>query len=147
MWLGIILSTAMWGVAPIFEKIYTKHISMITIAFMFSLFIAILSPVFWIICRKTIKNEVPLLFGKNKVVLWYCILGIACGLIATLSYIWAIKLSNDHNKTYLVVALTCIYPLITALLLWFLYNEHLSFFAWVGIALIVIGVMLLSLHK
>jgi uncharacterized membrane protein len=142
MWLGIVLSTCLWGIAPLFEKIYTKHVSLETIAALFFIINIAIAPIVFLFCRKTILKEVPMLFKDKKNILIYSLLGMACGMTATFSYLWALKTSND--RAYLVVALTCVYPLVTALLLSYLFAESLDKFAWLGIFFIVLGVIFLT---
>jgi uncharacterized membrane protein len=142
MWIGIILATSLWGIAPLFEKVFTQHVSIVTMIFLFTLINALFVPIIWIFCNKKLRAEVPILFKHKRFVMVYAFLGLVCGLSATFSYLWAIKLSKD--RTYIVVALTCVYPLITALLLQIFYKETLNFYAWLGIGCIVVGVLLLS---
>jgi uncharacterized membrane protein len=145
MWIGIILATSMWGIAPLFEKVFTRHVSIVTMTFLFTFLNAILAPIIWLFYFKTIRTEVTSLFKYKRFVMVYAFLALVCGLSATLAYLWAVKLSKD--RTYIVVALTCVYPLITALLLQIFYKETLNFYAWLGIGCIVVGVLLLSINK
>lgn len=145
MWLGIVLSTGMWGVAPIFEKYYTQQIALSTIGALMLLIFLIITPFVWFHSKATLKKEIPMLFKERKDLLVFVILGLLFGLGAQAAYLWAMKISKD--RTYLVVALTCIYPLFTALFLWILYREKLTLSSWVGIILIVLGVATLVTPK
>jgi uncharacterized membrane protein len=130
------------GDCPLFEKIYTKHVSLETIAALFFIIIIAVAPIGFLLWRKTIMKEVPILFKDKKNILVYSLIGLTCGISATFAYLWALKTSND--RAYLVVALTCVYPLITALLLSYFFAESLDKFAWCGILFIVLGVIFLT---
>jgi len=141
MWLQIVIAALMWGIAPLFETKYTENVSIYTVAVMFTVMIVIAAPFLGYLTRKTWMKELPTLFTTNRHVLYYGLGGLIVSVIAMGTYLSAIQ--NSGNRVYLVVTLTCVYPLITALLLWAIMKEKVSAREWIGIALVVVGTMLL----
>jgi drug/metabolite transporter (DMT)-like permease len=141
MWLFITLTILLWGTAPLFEQLYTRDISVVTIYTMFFVIGMLLMPVVAAIYYDTIKAEFPMLLTTRRDVLVYGVAGLLISIMAFVCYLRAIQTSN--NRTHLVVALTCIYPLITAFLLWYLFRTKVSWVEWIGVVFIVIGTALL----
>lgn len=141
MWLGIIVATSLWGVAPLFQRMYADKLSLATIGFVFVAMIVVVAPVVFFFSRGTLRRELPALFKRDRRMIGYMFWSLVVGIVAFGSYLWAMRRSN--NKANVVVALTGIYPLVTALLLCVLHNEAIAPKGWLGIALIVAGAALL----
>jgi drug/metabolite transporter (DMT)-like permease len=142
MWLQALLATIMWGVAPMFERVYTKNVSLCTIGLVFAILILLCAPILLFFTRKTWMKEAPTLLTTNRHVISYGIGAFIVSVIAFSAYLAAIQHSNE--RTYVVVAVTCAYPLITALLLAFM-KYNISPWDWIAIILIVVGIIILSL--
>lgn len=142
MWLQSILATIMWGFAPLFERVYLQNVTLYTILLVFTIFILLTAPVILFFTRKIWMEEVPTLFTTNKHVLIYGLGAFIVSCIAFISYLGAIQ--NSHDKTYVVVAVTCSYPLVTAALFFLLLHQKITLIDWIGIVFIVIGILLLS---
>jgi multidrug transporter EmrE-like cation transporter len=78
-------------------------------------------------------------FGNLKLFLGYLCYGVNTFLIAM-----ALK-GRELSRLYPIIALT--YVWVAALSLYFLPDEHMNFFKWVGIAFVVGGVSVLGLKK
>jgi drug/metabolite transporter (DMT)-like permease len=141
MWIFLILTILLWGTAPLLERLYTRNISVITIYTLFFVIGVMVMPFVVAIYYDTIKIEFPTLFTTRKDVLVYGVAGLLISIMAFVCYLRAIQTSND--RTHLVVALTCVYPMVTAFLLWNLAKTKMSVAEWTGIAFIVLGTALL----
>lgn len=142
MWTESLIATTMWGVSPIFEKQFAQHVSIETIGVMFILFILMTGPFLLYATRRTWVPEISVLFSAKRAVLFHALATCIVSIIAWTSYILAMQRSD--NQTYLVVMLTCTYPLITALLLMIFFHERIGKREWLAIVLIIFGLALLS---
>jgi len=141
MWIECLIATTMWGVAPLFERVYTRDVSLCTIVLVFSAFLLALLPIYLFFTRQVWMKEARMLFTSKRHVVSHGILALIVSLIAWGAYLLAMQRSN--GRTHLVVTLTCTYPLLTAFLLYFLYNAKVGTQEWLGILLVVAGISLL----
>jgi uncharacterized membrane protein len=140
---GSALVAAMWGLTPF----YSKHITSLghspeTILFVSSIvfFIVMLLIMLFKHNPLALWKETQSFLKKVKLptfVLWVVILYV-------LSIIVYYKVLAKH-PTFLVIALTSIYPLITLVASYFLFKEHPKPLQFVAIILVTIGIILLQL--
>ena len=71
--------------------------------------------------------------------------GFLAGLLGTLGYIFMVLSLEVGGKASIVIALTSIYPAITALLSTYFLKERLTLVQWIGIFMAVLAIVLLSL--
>ena len=145
MWLECIAATCFWGFVPLLEKEYAQNVSVVTIGATFAILILIAAPIFMFATRKTWVPELKELLGAKRRMMYIVIGAFLVSLLAWLFYL--IAMSKSGNRSYLVVSLTCTYPLITALLLYLVFLEQITVIEFIGIVLIVAGVAVLSYKK
>ena len=71
--------------------------------------------------------------------------GFLAGLLGTLGYIFLVLGLEVGGKASIVIALTSIYPAITAFLSRYFLRERLTVLQWIGIIMAVFAIVLLSL--
>lgn len=145
MFLECLVATGMWGIAPIFERVYTQDVSLCTIVFVFTLMLVVLIPIYLFFTRHTWTKEARYLLSSKRHVLSYGFLALVVSLIASAAYLLAIQRSN--GRTHLVVALTCTYPVLTAILMYILFKNKITLQEWFGIFFVICGIALLSYKK
>jgi len=131
-----LLVAAVWGIAPIFEKLSLARVSpftALTIRFMFTtgivVVISLVSGRF-----KDIKNVDPMSL------LWICLGGIIGGVIGLLLYFVALK----QGMVTRVIPITATFPLFTAFYAYLFLHEQLTAIRVAGILLVVLGVVLIN---
>jgi len=72
------------------------------------------------------------------------LLALGAGLAGGIGYVFFIK-ALEHGKASIVIPLTALYPVITAILAVILLNEKLNMHQLIGIILAIIAMILLSL--
>jgi transporter family protein len=72
------------------------------------------------------------------------LIGFAAGLMGTLGYIFLVLSLEAGGKASIVVALTGVYPALTAILSRYILKESLTVPQWIGVFLAVVAVILLS---
>ncbi len=73
--------------------------------------------------------------------------GFFAGLMGTLGYIFLVLSLEAGGKASVVIALTSVYPVLTALLSKYILKEKITNFQWAGIFLAVIAIILLSIES
>jgi len=71
--------------------------------------------------------------------------GFLAGLLGTLGYIFMVLSLEIGGKASIVIALTSIYPAITAFLSTYFLKEKLTLIQWLGVFMAVLAIVLLSL--
>lgn len=140
---GSALVATMWGLTPF----YSKHITSLghspeTILFTTSIVFFLIMLLIMLFKHNpvTLWKETQSFFTKIKLpsfVLWVVILYV-------LSIIIYYRVLAKH-PTFLVIALTSVYPLITLLASYFLFKEHPKPLQFVAILLVTTGIILLQL--
>lgn len=131
-----LLVAAIWGIAPIFEKLSLARVSpftALTIRFMFTTGIVV---VFSLVSGKfrDIKNVDPMSL------LWICLGGLVGGVIGLLIYFVALK----QGAATRIVPITATFPLFTAFYAYLFLNEQITATRVAGIVLVVFGVVLIN---
>lgn len=139
----VLIATALYGIAPLAEMRYMHGVSVVTVAALFFVLVLLTVPFIYLICRRTLHEEMPTLLDSNRHVLIYGAIGLVLSALAAGLYLHGMKMCNDDD-TYAVVAITCAYPVITAVLLWAVYGHTLDIRAWLGLAAIMVGCILIS---
>lgn len=139
----VISATVLWGIVPLTEMRYTDGVSVVTIAALFGIVIVIIAPFAYLAYRRTLHAELPTLLTHNRHVMIYGTIGMFLSLVASALYLQGIKMCGERN-TNAVVAITCAYPVVTALLLWLIYGHSLDVRAWCGLTLLVAGCALIG---
>lgn len=131
-----LLVAAIWGIAPIFEKmslVKTAPFTALTIRFMFTtsllLIFSFVTGRFW-----DIKNV------DGVSLLWICTAGFIGGILGLLLYFVVLK----ENLTSHIVPIAATFPLFTALYAYIFLKEHISPVRLAGIFLVVIGLVLIN---
>jgi drug/metabolite transporter (DMT)-like permease len=158
----ICLAALLWGIVPLAEVRYMTGVSLITVAALFLGLAVLVSPFAYLLYRRTLHEELPTLLTHNRHVVVYGTIGIVLSLAATAAYLQVLKLGGGEggkggnggnggkgakgggSNTAIVVAATCVYPVVTAVLMWSFYGHAISWLAWLGISLVVLGLMLLG---
>jgi len=136
-----VLATTAWGIVPLFEKQYTSDLSLSTIVIISLICLMILAPIYIYLTRDEWVKDIPYILTSKRNTLFYAVIGVGLSIIAWKYYLLAIQRSND--RTYLVVALTCTYPIITAILLFIFFKENITLQGWLGIILVIFGIICL----
>lgn len=139
----VIGATVLWGVVPLAEMKYLDGVSIVTVAALFTGILLVIAPVVYVMCRQTLHIELPTLLTHNRHVVLYGTIGLALSLLATRMYLQGMKLCGERN-TQAVVAITCAYPVVTAILLWIVHDHRLNLRVCCGLATIVAGCVLLA---
>jgi transporter family protein len=71
--------------------------------------------------------------------------GLLAGFLGTLGYIFLVLSLEAGGKASIVVALTGVYPALTAILSKYILGEELSLVQWIGVIFAVMAVVLLSM--
>lgn len=139
----VISATVLWGIVPLTEMRYMDGVSVVTIAALFGIIVFIIAPFTYLANYRTLHVELPTLLTHNRHVMIYGTLGVFISLAASALYLHGIKLCGERN-TNAVVAITCAYPVVTALLLWLVYGHALDIRGWCGLTLLVAGCVLIG---
>jgi drug/metabolite transporter (DMT)-like permease len=139
----VALAVVLWGIVPLAEVRYMSGVSLVTVAALFLGLALVASPFLYLAARRTLHAELPTLLTHNKHVVVYGSVGLALSLGATAAYLQVLKTSGKNTAA--VVAATCIYPAVTALIMWFLYGHRITWTGWLGIAFVIGGLILLTL--
>lgn len=131
-----LLVAAIWGVAPIFEKmslVKTAPLTALTIRFIFTTSLLL------------IITFVTGRFGEIKNVdgaslLWICIAGFIGGILGLLLYFTVLK---EHLTSH-IVPIVATFPLFTTIYAYFLLKEQISAVRMAGILLVVTGLVLIN---
>lgn len=144
-WIYLILTIILWGILPVFQVIYTKHVSLATILASMFILCVLMVPGFIKWYWSIFKSDLVKLASEKRFVAILVLVGAAITIASTMTYYKALQLGKD--RSVIVVVATCIYPMITALLLSYIMNDTITPLMWIGIAFIVTGSTLLAWPK
>jgi drug/metabolite transporter (DMT)-like permease len=138
---GSILITLIWGLSPFYSKhIANQNISLEILLFITSFIFFACMLIYILVTFKSHKRSIQFLdFHKKINYLHFATWVLFTYVIAMLLYY---KLLEKHN-TYLIVALTSIYPIVTAVFSYFIFKEKLTLIQMGAIVLIVTGLIVL----
>lgn len=131
-----LLVASIWGITPIFEKlslIKASPFAVITLRFIFTTTVVVL-----ISLATGRYKELSTLDGKT--ILWILLAGVLGGIIGLFIYFVALK----EGLTSRIVPIAATFPLFTALYAYIFLNEALTFQRVAGIALVVLGLILIN---
>ncbi len=131
-----LLVAAVWGIAPIFEKmslVKTAPFTALTIRFMFTTSIVVVITIVSGQFRE-IRNV------DATSLLWICLGGLIGGVIGLFLYFVVLK----DNLTSHIVPIAATFPLFTTIYAYIFLKEHISAVRLAGIFLVVIGLVLIN---
>ena len=135
-WIVLSLITLiLWGIWGVALKVASRHLSNWK-----DLYIASNSAVTIVLIMILLTNLGNVNFSLRSFS-W----GFLAGLLGTLGYIFMVLSLEVGGKASIVIALTSIYPAITALLSTYFLKEKLTLIQWIGIFMAVLAIILLSL--
>lgn len=130
-----LITAVLWGQAPILEKIGLKgNIGPLTGVIIRSFSVSVAA-----FCTLLFLKRVPLLFQAN---LRDVIFIVAGGILASFLGMWTYYTALKQGPASMVVPVAAIYPLIALILSVIFLHETLSWARVAGIALVVLGVIL-----
>lgn len=128
-----------WGINPIIHKLLLNDISYHTIIIFSGITFFIASLIYSYIYYKDIYKDINK--ENNKII--YIIICAFLGLfLANILYYNALKYTNNVS---IITTITALYPLVTLLLSYFILYEKISIINFIGIILIMIGIILLMI--
>ena len=133
-------SSFFMGLAPVIHKYVMKDLSFQTVMFIEAFLICIATVFFGIYYYDHIVNDIHKLNMKTFGLL--LLAGILCGFVTNFIYFSLIK----NNDSYIVTALTYCSPFFTLFLAYYLLQEKITYSGFVGVVLIVFGVMFISFN-
>lgn len=127
-----------WALVPIFYKIILKDIPALTIFFMYYIIAFIIAMSILFFQYPNVKLEIDK-FNIRNFILFVII--IFFGSIFA-NYLFYNILQK--NQAYLITILTAISPIFTVAIAFLFLKESINNLAWIGIILIVIGLLILA---
>lgn len=133
----LILILLCWGVTPIIEKIGLKSATPFAGVTIRSVAISI-----GLLLATFITGRTREVFGASgRVIATFTLSGTLAGLIAMIAYFEVLK----KGETSAIVPITASYPLVTAILSYFILSESFTVTKMIGTALIVAGIFLVKI--
>lgn len=132
----IILTAFLWGIAPIFDKMALKNSMPFAGLVVRSVIVTVLLIIFTFISGK-FKEVINI---DVKSVIYYTLSGLTAGCIGVFTYYKALQISPTSK----IVPLAATYPFVTAVLSLLFLGEHLTLTRFIGIILIIAGIMLVK---
>lgn len=135
----IILSSTIgfcWGIVPIMYKLILSSISGKSFFSLYYIIAVSFVLIYTIYNWNNISLSIDKLNGKLTILL---ISAVLISVIATYLYYCTLESYN----VYIVTILTAIAPLFTILIAYFYLGEKISILSWIGIILVIIGVILI----
>ena len=132
----IIITVLLWGTTPILEKIALKNASPLAGLTIRNTAVTL---IMWIYVILSGKISVLRTVGTSTGSL-FILTGVMAGMIGMFTYFEALRM----EATSRIVPLAATYPLVTALLAFFVLGEKISLTRFAGIVFIVIGIYLLK---
>lgn len=140
---GSLLTALIWGLTPFYSKhLMTYNISNEVVLFITSILFFLIMLIYVLCTYKYKQLWSECICFHNQINYVYFTIWIILTYILSISIYY--KLLERHD-TFLVVALTSIYPLVTAIAAYYLFKEKLSMLNMLGIVLIVGGIILLNI--
>jgi len=128
-----------WGIIPIIHKLLLNDISYHTIIIFSAITFFIASLIYSYIYYKDIYNDINKQNNKIIYIIFCAFLGL---FLANILYYNALKHTNNVS---IITTITALYPLVTLLLSYFILYEKISIINFIGIILIMIGIILLCI--
>jgi transporter family protein len=128
-----------WGIIPIIHKLLLNDISYHTIIIFSAITFFVASLIYSYIYYKDIYNDINKQNNKIIYIIFCAFLGL---FLANILYYNALKHTNNVS---IITTITALYPLVTLLLSYFILYEKISIINFIGIILIMIGIILLCI--
>jgi drug/metabolite transporter (DMT)-like permease len=142
-WVYIVATVILWGILPVVQVMYARALHISTMAAIFFFLCIAVAPLVYVSFRHIMFDEIKVLSKTKPHVLWLALLGVIITIGSTFTYMRALQASG--NKAAIVVVATCAYPLVTAVLMSWLFNDVITPTTWIGILLIIAGCVMVSL--
>jgi bacterial/archaeal transporter family protein len=134
-----LLAVVFWGSAPLFEKLGLREVSP-TLGVALRSWIAATAMLAYTIANREISDVLRI---RSIALLYMAIGAVFAAILGQIFYFTALK----HGKASVVVPMVGAYPLVSALLSIAFLREAVTWPKALGIALVVGGVVLLSLRR
>jgi drug/metabolite transporter (DMT)-like permease len=132
--------SCIFGLAPVIDKHIAQFISEESIIIIFGVFYFVYALILMNIYHKEVRRDVGILNNNLYLYALIFVSTILIFLVANYLYLGVLK----NNNTYVGVALTSIYPLITLIAGYVFLNERFTYTHLAGLFVIVLGVLLLG---
>jgi len=133
-----LLVSLLWGIDPVFHKIFLHKLSYKTVMAISSTFYFVFLIFFVVYNRKDIAKDAKLL--NYKTLFFIGMTTLVTAFLANVMYFAILK----NNKASIVSALIYSAPLFTVIFGYLFIKEHVSFVSLMGILLIVFGVICIA---
>jgi drug/metabolite transporter (DMT)-like permease len=137
--LNYILVNIIWGIEPIVNKFFLKHISIPTLMLIISIFYLICVMIVAYKNKNKLKTDLIKLRNYKSLIL---LIAIATILFMTANYGYLYLVSNQ--KAAIVAILTAIYPILTLILGYKYFNETLTKYEFIGFMLVLLGIFFIN---
>ena len=132
-------ATASFGLAAVLRKLAIDRVPPLRYQALSSIIYALTVPLFAMLATRYEKTNEPV----DPVGLWWLIAATSVGLIGNLLFGYALRASSDVGMT---TALSSTSPIVTLMCAFLFLNERPTFQAALGCALVVAGVIVISLR-
>jgi len=139
------LSSVMYSSDVIFGKLALEEMPFYIFVFILSLLYAILGIILYLYNPHVINNYIKNKNNRKNII--YSIIAIILGTILADIFMWySIKISSRKN---LPITITIIHtaPILSLILVYFVYKEHIDYRAIIGIVISVIGCIIAILYS
>jgi drug/metabolite transporter (DMT)-like permease len=137
--LNYILVNIIWGIEPLVNKYFLKHISISTLMLIISIFYLICVMIIAYKNKNKLKTDLIKLRNYKSLIL---LIAIATILFMTANYGYLYLVNNQ--KAAIVAILTAIYPIITLILGYKYFNETLTKYEFIGFMLVLLGIFFIN---
>lgn len=140
MLIECLIVSLVYGITPILYKHSIGIISIESFIIIFGLFYFIITMTFMYMFRHKLIKDIDIL---NKNTYLYGIILISALLIFIVGdYVFLSVLEN--NKSYIVTSIIASYPLVTVFFGYILFNDQVKAEHFVGILMVILGIMLVN---
>ena len=137
--LNYILVNIIWGIEPLVNKFFLKHISISTLMLIISIFYLICVMIIAYKNKNKLKTDLIKLRNYKSLIL---LIALATILFMTANYGYLYLVNNQ--KAAKVAILTAIYPIITLILGYKYFNETLTKYEFIGFMLVLLGIFFIN---
>jgi len=142
-WVYTLVTVLLWGILPIAQVVYSRSFHAATLAAIFFAMCIAVSPLVYAAFSGVIFAEIGSVAQQQPIVLAATVFGVLVTVASTYTYTRALQVCGD--RAAIVVVATCAYPIVTALLMAWIFNDRISPLMWLGIVTIVVGCVLVGI--